>query len=192
MKRWLSVLVLLVVTAGFSGNAMAAKCLDVTYPDSIEVGGEKLVLNGLGMRKATIFSVKVYVAALYTDKKSNDAAKLMDMKTPKRLEMTFVRDVGRKDILGAYQESFDKAPKETQKKLKPEFDKLVSWMSDIKKGQKQSFTYIPGKGTEVMTKGKVHGTIAGEEAARLIFNIWLGPKPPNKSLKTGLLGGKCD
>lgn len=191
MKKCLSLLVLVALLGATGANAWAAECKGVKYADTIEVDGKTLVLNGMGVREATIFYINVYVAALWVDKKSNDPKVLLDTSTPKRLEMTFVRDVDRSDIVGAYKESFEKAPKATQQKLKADFDKLVSWMSDIKKGEKQTFTYIPGKGMEVKTKGKVHGTIAGEDAAQFFLNIWLGPNPPNKGLKTGLLGGKC-
>ena len=32
------------------------------------------------------------------------------------------------------------------------------------------------------------GTIKGDDSAR---RCWLGPRPPNADLKTGLLGGQC-
>src|SRR5262245_6919743 len=45
--------------------ALGAECLAVKVPDSVKTGGADLVLNGLGIRKATFLEVKVYVAALY-------------------------------------------------------------------------------------------------------------------------------
>lgn len=191
MKRWLTLLALVAMTVGFTTNASAAECEGVKYANSIKVAGKKLVLNGLGIREATFMQVDVYVAALYVDKKSKSPKKLLDMSTPKRLVLHFVRDVDKSDIIEAYKESFHKAPKATQKKLKPEFDKLVSWMSSIKEGQKQVYTYIPGKGMEVKLKGKVYGVVKGADTAKFFLNIWLGPNPPNSGLKTGLLGGEC-
>lgn len=191
MKRWLSLLALAALTAGFSPTASAAECEGVKFADTVTVDGKKLVLNGLGMREATIFSVDVYVAGLYVEKKSKNPKELLDTSKPIKFVMKFVRDVSRDDVAGAYKESFDKAPKATQKELKEEFDKLLSWMSGIKSGQQMEYTYIPGTGMEVKVKGKVMGTIQGAEATRFFLNIWLGPKPPNKGLKTGLLGGKC-
>ena len=38
-------------------------------------------------------------------------------------------------------------------------------------------------------KGQGKGPIPGEDFARALFGIWLGPKPPNPDLKSGLLGG---
>ena len=44
---------------------------DVEFPVEKVVAGEKLVLNGLGLRKA-FFTVKVYVGALYLSEKSTE------------------------------------------------------------------------------------------------------------------------
>jgi hypothetical protein len=43
----------------------------------------------------------------------------------------------------------------------------------------------------VCVNGAVKGTIAGDDFARALFAIWLGARPPNAELKTGLLGGPC-
>jgi len=43
----------------------------------------------------------------------------------------------------------------------------------------------------VDVNGAVKGTIAGDDFARALFAIWLGARPPNAELKTGLLGGPC-
>ena len=43
----------------------AAECIGVSLPDLLEVQGQQpLVLNGMGVRKATLFKVKVYAAGL--------------------------------------------------------------------------------------------------------------------------------
>jgi len=50
------------------------------------------------------------------------------------------------------------------------------------------FTYAPGRGVSVEVKGQVKGVIPGDDFARALFSIWLGPKPPDPDLKSGLLG----
>ena len=55
-------------------------------------------------------------------------------------------------------------------------------------GDRMSFTYQPGMGTEIAVKGAAKGTIAGKPFADAIFACWLGSVPPNAELKTGLLG----
>jgi len=54
-----------------------------------------------------------------------------------------------------------------------------------------TLTHKPGAGIEVDVNSKVQGTITGDDFARALLAIWLGPKPPNPGLKSGLLGGPC-
>jgi len=49
-----------------------------------------LVLNGLGLRQATMMKVNVYVAALYVAQRSADANAILASNTPKDLIFQFV------------------------------------------------------------------------------------------------------
>lgn len=168
--------------------AFAGELEGVTHPDEVEVNGKKLVLNGLGLREATL-GVDVYVAALYITAKTNEAGKILWADEEKQLCLKFVRDVDKADITNAWKEGFERnAAEETVKKLQPRIDQLNGWMADIKEKDSLTFTYIPGKGLEVKVKEEVKGTIEDFEFAREFFAIWLGAKPPNEGLKKGLLG----
>jgi len=72
--------------------------------------------------------------------------------------------------------------------LQGRVDALDSFMSDIGKEEAIVFTYAPGRGVSVEVKGQVKGVIPGDDFARALFSIWLGPKPPDPDLKSGLLG----
>jgi len=169
--------------------ASARECEDVKMPDSVTVGETKLVLNGMGVREATVFNVNVYVAGLYVEKKSPTAADHLSATGPRRLVLHFVRDVDKSDIAEAYNESFQKLGKAGT--FKAEIAKLIGYMPEAKDGAVWTFTYEPGKGLEIKIGGTVKGTIEGEEFFKTFLGIWLGPKPPNSGLKVGLLGGKC-
>ncbi len=158
----------------------------VTLPDSINVEGKPLVLNGLGIREATVFNVDVYVAGLYLEKKSTDPKSIIDGDETKRLTLRFVRDVDRDDLVKAWNEGFEKNGGE---KLGAKVKQLCDWMPDMKEGGDLTFTYVPGKGVTVSVNAKTKGTIEGADFAKTMWAIFLGPKPPNAGLKTGLLGG---
>jgi hypothetical protein len=172
-------------------DASAASCAGVTHADSVTVDGTSLKLNGLGIREATVFQVDVYVAALYVPSTSNKTSELIDPSTKKKLVLSFVRGVDRSDIVSAYRESFKNAAGSDYSKLKGKLEKLNSWMTSVKDGQDQVYTYVPGEGVTVEVAGKTKGTISRGDFARYFFSIWLGDNPPNAGLKTGLLGGKC-
>src|SRR5262245_65111893 len=91
------------VTALASGTAVAGKMGDVVLPDSISVHGKQLVLNGMGLREATMLKVDVYVAGLYLETRSSDPAQILQSNQTKRIVLRFVRDVDRKDVVKAWQ-----------------------------------------------------------------------------------------
>jgi chalcone isomerase-like protein len=169
------------------GGAFGAKKSGVELPDTVQVGDKSLVLNGLGLREATVFNVNVYVAGLWVEAKSTDGAALAAADSPKRLDLVFVRDVDRGDIVDAFKEGFKKNGGDMAK-LKDRIGQLSAWMPDLKKKDVLSFTYVPGTGLSVSVKGQVKGTIPGADFQNSFFRIWLGPEPPNKGLKKGLLG----
>ena len=68
-----------------------------------------LVLNGLGIRKATFLKVKVYVAGLYLTQKSADPAQILSANAPWQLSLHFVRDVDARDMREAFDEGFKKS-----------------------------------------------------------------------------------
>src|SRR5260370_42271178 len=79
------------VPVALASPAYAAMCRDVQFPDSVTAAGGDLVLNGLGIRKATLLSIKVYVAGLYLPQKSPDAAGTLRSHGRLRLSLRFGR-----------------------------------------------------------------------------------------------------
>ena len=76
--------------------------------------------------------------------------------------------------------------------LKHEIDSLVGMFVDFKEGQTLSFANNPADGVAVELNGDTQGTIKAANFAKALLAIWLGPKPPNDDLKSGLLGGTCE
>lgn len=193
MKRAQLLAFVTVVSAPFvlGAPASGAECLAVKVPDSVEAGGAALVLNGLGIRKATFLNVKVYVAGLYLPQKSGDAEKIIGTKQPWQLVLRFVRDVDASDIRDAWEEGFEKNAGDKLATLQPRIKTLNGRMVDFKEGQYLSFTDDPAKGVVVDVNGASGAAIEGADFANALLSIWLGREPPNEDLKSGLLGGKC-
>jgi hypothetical protein len=162
---------------------------DVTLPNSVEVAGQTLVLNGVALRKKAIF--KVYVAGLYLAAKSSDADAILAADSPRRLVMEFKRDVGKDKMCEAWDEALEKNTPDAPAQIKTDFVTLCSYMEDIKKGQQFVFTYVPGSGTTVDVAGATRGTIAGKDFADALYKAWIGPNPgPGEGFKKNLLGMK--
>ncbi len=57
---------LLLCATMLAASPAATKTVEgVKVPGTLEVGGTELTLNGVGVLRATIFNVKVYVVSLY-------------------------------------------------------------------------------------------------------------------------------
>ncbi|MFW5739394.1 MAG: chalcone isomerase family protein, partial [Myxococcota bacterium] len=101
-------LALFCLVLAFSTIAVAAEKGGVTMPNTKTVAGKNLVLNGMGLREATVFNVDVYAAGLYLESKSKDGKAIAASNQTKQLVLHFVRDVDRSDIVGAWNEGFKK------------------------------------------------------------------------------------
>ena len=174
-----------------AGVAHGKECNGINFPDQTQVEGGNLVLNGLGMRLATAFKVKVYVAALYVAKASADPNALMGSNTPTELILQFVRNVGADDIRKGWSEGFEKNAKDQLPALKERIAMLNGWMGDIKSGERLTFIHKPGVGLQVDVNGAAKGTIKGDDFSKAFLAIWLGADPPNSEVKAGMLGGAC-
>jgi hypothetical protein len=184
MRRLLSVLAVIAVAL----PALAGKLGGVILPEQVSVGGRTLVLNGMGLREATVLMVDVYVAGLYVETKSQDAPAILEASQAKQLVMRFVRSVGKEKLAEAWTEGFDKNAGERRAALSSDLAKLNAAMIDVKKEDLITLTYLPDSGVTVSVKGQDDLVIPGADFQRVLFSIWLGPNPPNVSLREGLLG----
>src|SRR3954471_19910217 len=106
--------------------AAARACEGVSMPDQVTVDSTKLVLNGMGVREATVFNVNVYVAALYVVKRSGDGEKTAASEEPKQMRIQFVRDVSKSDMAEAIQKGFERATGDGYGKLKARVERLMA------------------------------------------------------------------
>jgi chalcone isomerase-like protein len=177
------------LTACVATPALAGERAGVTLPDQATVEGRTLVLNGMGLRKATWLRVKVYVAGLYLEEKSTDADAILGPERTKRVVLVFVRAVGRADLFDAWGESFRENEGEDLAALQAPIATFHGLMPDrVAKGDTFTFTYVPGTGVLVAVRDETRGTVPGAVFARSLFASWLGKKTPSPALKAGLLG----
>ncbi len=170
-----------------SASGAGAQLAGVTMPDTTQVAGKALKLNGLGLRTKLFF--KVYVAGLYLETPTHDDTQATTSEETKKVVMHFLyKKVTQKQMVDAWEDGFrDNSPADVEK-LKNDITQFESWMSDVTAGQEMAFTYVPGVGTAVEVAGQKKGTIAGQDFMRALFRVWLGINPPTGDLKSGMLG----
>jgi hypothetical protein len=180
-----SVLVCLFVVPVIAGTLSG-----ITLPDTLDVNGQQLVLNGMALRsKKIIVNFKVYVAGLYLPAKEQNGEKILATDGPRCTVMHFLRSVSAKQVNEAWYDGLEANTPGYSSQLKQQFDSLAALMESLKDGDKLVFTYRPGIGTEVKVKGIVKGTLGDKAFADALFSCWIGKKPgPGEGFKKGLLG----
>lgn len=186
MRKTIIPLAVVVLVLASMFDLHAASLAGVTLPDTVQVGGKTLALNGLGLRKK--FVVKVYVAGLYLEQKSSDADAIIKSEAPKQIVMHFLHGASKSQMADAFEESFNDNAPDAQKTMKADIDRLLGALEPVKEGDQMVFTYVPAKGTTLAINGKEKMTIAAPAFGPVLLSVWLGPKPPNADLKKGMLG----
>lgn len=149
-----------------------------------------LLLNGAGVRKKMMFDV--YVAALYVTAKTNDAAMILSAKTPRRMQLTLLREVQAdslfKALLDGLQANLTAAQLKGLDAQVAELEKIFKEIGSAAKGDEIVLEFVPGQGSKVMVRGKLLGVIQGDAFATALLSIWLGKAPVSDDLKQALLG----
>jgi len=177
----------LIAAIAVAGSALAATLAGVNVPESVMVGGQKLMLNGAGLRKKAIF--KVYVGALYLPSKTTSDQAALAQTGPAKVTLKMLRDVGGEKLRDAWSDGFAaNNPAADVARIKDRIQRFNAMFGDVKEGDLIEVDFVPGTGTTVTIAGKAMGTIEGDDFAKATQRIWLGPKPPTDDLKDGMLG----
>jgi hypothetical protein len=160
------------------------------FDPEVTLGGQKLQLNGAGVRFKAMF--KVYAVGLYTPRKVTRNDDVLDPRVPKRLQLVALRDVGGDE----FGKLFSRAIEENA--TREEFSKSINAvirMGQIFADQKQ-FTkgdvvlidYVPGTGLSITAKGKQQEVFKEPQFSSIMYKIWFGAHPPDTNLQKALLG----
>lgn len=181
--------VLLVLAATAAGQVVVE---GARYDGSIVLGGQPLVLNGVGVRKRFIFDI--YVGGLYVAKKAARTEELVGQPGPKRVALRFLRDVEGDLFVTSLHAGLKANHTETELgRWKEQVDILTTTIKTIalaRRGDTVYFDYTPQDGTRVSVNGVTRGPlIPGEDFYAAVLRVWLGETPADPGLKKGMLGG---
>ncbi len=182
-----TLLTLLLAATSLPASARGMSLAGVTLPETVDLAGNSLILNGIGLRKK--FFIKVYVGGLYLGARESSAARAIGTDGPRRMVMQFLFGVSKEQLCDAWKEGLEDNTPNAPPEVKKGFDSLCGWMEAIEKGNQIVLTYLPEQGTTVEVNGKVKGILPGKATADAILNTWIGPKPgPGNDFKTAVLG----
>ncbi len=171
----------------------AVEVRSVKFADTTTVAGQALQLNGAGVRVKVI--IDVYAAGLYVGKRDASAQALLSQPGAKSMQIVLLRDLTGEDfadamIKGFRQNNSDADLARHQARL-DELRKTMVAFGTVKKGTAIQLNLVPGSGIRTLVDGTQKGAdIAGDDFYAALLKIWLGAKPVDDDLKTGLLSAK--
>ena len=188
INRTITVQLLVLITGillPFGTNA--AEIRGIYFEETHTIENTTLNLTGVGLLR--YWGFKAYVGAFYLEE--GLAAKDALSDSAKRIEIEYLRPIRGEDFGPATEKMIAKnVDPATFERLRSKIDSHNSLYEDVEPGDRYSLTYVPGKGTELALNGQPKGIIEGEDFAKALFSIWLGPEPINGSFKKQLLGQK--
>ena len=147
------------------------------------LNNKKLILNGVGTRKATWFKVEVYDAALYLPKKTNNSKEIISY-NEKIILMKFKRSVSKKKMSSTWMSGFKKLG--LAKKLNNEIKEFSTFFSDLKEKDVVQINFDKDK-TQVFINNVIKGVISNSEFTKSLISLWF-IKPEDKNLAKQLKG----
>lgn len=183
MKRLILLLVLLLSTATF---AQSIEVAGVNLPDTVEISGQQLQLNGYGIRKKYFF--KIYVGSLYTAQKATTTAQVVDARGGKLLRMNFLYSkIEKEKIVGGFAEGIKKnSPELVDDPAVIKF--LGLFDADFIEGNQVDLAISADNQVSASHNGRNLGTIQSAKLAKAILLIYLGNEPADDDMKEGMLG----
>lgn len=169
------------------GSVWAGELAEVTMPDEVTIGDATVHLNGMGLRKK--MWVKVYVAGLYLESPTKDAATAVGSEGAKRVVMHFLTNKAKKKKMdAAWLEGFEANSPAEYGALKDRVKTFADLFGDMKVDDVIEITISPSSGTVAKLNGEEKGVIEGSDFSAALLKVWLGDHPPTDELKAGMLG----
>lgn len=188
----------LCLLAALAAPAQARVVEGQSFDDKVEVGGQALQLNGVGLR--AVAWLKGYVAALYLPHKSTSADEVLKMEGRKRVDIRMLEAVASTEFTKAFQRgvkrnSNDQQMKDLEERIQA-FSKTIDAIGPLRKGERIELDFVPdakaegGGSLQLRVGGQPRGTpVPGADFYAAVLRVFIGPKPTDPELKVGLLGG---
>ncbi len=186
-------LLALTATVLLNGPANAQIKLEgQTFLSQLRVADSDLRLNGVGLR--AVAWIKGYAAGLYLSSKASSAAQAIAAAGPKRLQIRMLLEVPAVEFTKAIDNGITRNAAQSElpglRERMATFEQRVQTIGTVHKGDVVDLDWVPGSGMHFSLNGVAKGApIPGEDFYTALLKIFIGDKPVDPELKTGLLGG---
>lgn len=177
---------------GTKDSSEINQLLEQKMPASLILEGQKLIRNGIGVRKK--FGILVYNCALYLPQKTHDATQAIYMDGVKSARLMVMRNISGAALADSFTNNLQEyeAPQAVKQKcasMMAELKKNLANSKDAKAGEVFRIDMLPKVGTYFYLNDQ---KIAESEYLGVfnesLLKVWLGDKPVDKNCKQGMLG----
>jgi hypothetical protein len=175
----------MLMAAAVLAAAVGLEVEGTAFPERLEVAGAALVPVG-GARLHWAWVVPVYDAAFFLPP-GYRGDPLTEV--AKRYEIVLARALAAEDCRTATDRTIGQGlPAEERTAAAAAIAALNAAYVDLAPGDRFAYTYVPGRGTTLSRNGHDLATIPGAGLSRVLFAIWVGPKPIDDGFREQLLG----
>lgn len=167
--------------------ARAAELDGVRMPNTQLVNGQTLLLNGIGLRTYSIFRIRIYVAGLYLEQRSDDPQVILSSKGTKLLQVHFLRNVSAAEARASWQTGFENNCRPPCYVSANDVRQFLAAIPAFHQGDESRLLFT-ARGVDVRINGHLLGRIADPHFATVMLSTFIGPVPPTPELKRQLLG----
>jgi hypothetical protein len=172
-------------------QAAGASIGGVSFGARLDVGGQALRLNGVGLRASS--TIKGFAAGLYLAHTGNSTEQVLGTPGPKRLRMRMMLDVPIVVFTHALRKGVRRNVPEPQQAVLSErlgrFDGVLQAIGKVFDGDVIDLDYLPESGLVILINGKPRGApIPGEDLYAALLLVFIGERPVDAKMKAGLLG----
>ena len=168
--------------------ARAAEIDGVQLPESVQVDGKTLQLNGYGLRTYSFLGIHIYIASLYLEHLSTDPEAILRSPQTKLLMVRFERTVSADRAREAWRHGLENNCLAPCYLDPQDVERFLAEVPAMHEGDNFSLLFTQN-GARVTVNGKLIGTISQPQFAAAMLATFLGPKPGAPSLKQELLKG---
>lgn len=191
-RRHLLVLALTALAAAGARAAGPIKVEGETFAAQADVAGQTLELNGVGLR--AVSWLKGYAAGLYLGSRARTPQQVYAASGAKRLQLRMLQEVDIEEFVKAFHKGVDRNTPAAQQPALVErmarFDQILRAIGKVKKRDVVDLDWLPGRGLQLAYNGQPRGEpIHGDDLYAALLRIFVGDKPVDAEMKTGLLGG---
>jgi len=181
----------LVLSCLCSLQTFAKEIEKIDFPEQLDLGAKKMVLNGAGLRLKRKFGMdfRVYVAGLYLTGKNSDAKAVIASDDPKIIRMVFLRSLDKDTLQEGMDEGFKKNCKKDCDAMKSQLKAFDDLLTSVKEKHELKMQFDKDS-VSVELKGKEShsGKVEGANFSKTLLAVFIGDDPPTEDFKKGLLG----